>query len=445
MESAAEVGVIFEVMNDRGKPLSELDKVKNYLMYVGGKLVDYDHHELDEQINDAWAVLFHELMAAGLSSTQNEDQLLRAHWLMAYDPQPRKWSGARSVKERLRLAKDGSANEALLGDLVQYAKSLSHSSFPYADVQRPARVGSFGSYPEGPLRNEIVRWGDRLARLNVVAPFTPLLMAIRHRSPHDGSEMLEFLKLAEAFAFRVYAVLRRRADVGQVELFRLANDVYHGRVELDAALLRLRALLVHLCPTDYFEQEMRLPSNWYEWGPLVYFLYEYERHLLAGQGAEPDLSWTQLRRLDRKETIEHILPQTPSDPYWTDQFAATDIDALTHSLGNLMLTKDNSSYGNKPYPDKRGEPGAPCTCYRNGVFRMERRVAAEFDDWTPDSVRRRSEELIVWALERWRVHEADIVETARAELVIDEAFDDPAEPVEDETASALPIAQAEGA
>jgi hypothetical protein len=71
VESAAEVGVIFEVMNDRGKPLSELDKVKNYLMYVGGKLVDYDHHELDEEINHAWAVLFHELMAAGLSSTQN--------------------------------------------------------------------------------------------------------------------------------------------------------------------------------------------------------------------------------------------------------------------------------------------------------------------------------------------------------------------------------------
>ena len=38
VEDDAEVGVIFEVMNDRGKPLSELEKVKNYLIYLTGKI-----------------------------------------------------------------------------------------------------------------------------------------------------------------------------------------------------------------------------------------------------------------------------------------------------------------------------------------------------------------------------------------------------------------------
>ena len=36
--SQAEVGVIFEVMNNRGKPLSEMEKVKNYLLYLASKL-----------------------------------------------------------------------------------------------------------------------------------------------------------------------------------------------------------------------------------------------------------------------------------------------------------------------------------------------------------------------------------------------------------------------
>jgi len=43
VESAADVGVIFEVMNNCGKPLSELEKVKNYLLYAGSTLsVDHD-------------------------------------------------------------------------------------------------------------------------------------------------------------------------------------------------------------------------------------------------------------------------------------------------------------------------------------------------------------------------------------------------------------------
>jgi hypothetical protein len=37
VESSAEVGIIFEVMNNRGKPLSELEKVKNYLVGSTGE------------------------------------------------------------------------------------------------------------------------------------------------------------------------------------------------------------------------------------------------------------------------------------------------------------------------------------------------------------------------------------------------------------------------
>ncbi|MHB1318537.1 MAG: DUF262 domain-containing protein, partial [Anaerolineae bacterium] len=38
VDSMADVGVIFETMNNRGKSISELEKVKNYLLYVSSKL-----------------------------------------------------------------------------------------------------------------------------------------------------------------------------------------------------------------------------------------------------------------------------------------------------------------------------------------------------------------------------------------------------------------------
>jgi len=95
VESSAEVGVIFEVMNNRGKPLPELEKVKNYLLYVGSKLSLT--HDLARTVNDAWAEIFRQLMAANLTRSTDEDRLLRAHWLMYYDPQPRAYSGSKSV------------------------------------------------------------------------------------------------------------------------------------------------------------------------------------------------------------------------------------------------------------------------------------------------------------------------------------------------------------
>lgn len=89
VESAGDVGVIFEVMNNRGKPRSELEKVKNYLLYAASTLSVPNN--LPHVVNDAWAEIFRQLMAAGLTSSTDEDRLLRAHWLTAYDPQPRKF------------------------------------------------------------------------------------------------------------------------------------------------------------------------------------------------------------------------------------------------------------------------------------------------------------------------------------------------------------------
>jgi len=58
VEDDAEVGVIFEVMNDRGKPLSELEKVKNYLIYLTGRVSEGpDAEDLVKRINESWKII----------------------------------------------------------------------------------------------------------------------------------------------------------------------------------------------------------------------------------------------------------------------------------------------------------------------------------------------------------------------------------------------------
>ena len=98
-----DAGVIFETMNDRGRPLTELEKVKNYLLYVCSKLDLPTSFPLEEQINATWAHIFEELMAAGLSDSDNEDQFLRAHWLAVYDYDQKKWNQFRSIKDQFAL------------------------------------------------------------------------------------------------------------------------------------------------------------------------------------------------------------------------------------------------------------------------------------------------------------------------------------------------------
>jgi uncharacterized protein with ParB-like and HNH nuclease domain len=97
----ADAGVIFEVMNNRGKPITEVEKTKNYLLYLASKLELPDPQDLCKQINDAWTRIFTTLMSSGCAT--REDDLLRVHWLMAYDPEEKRWNGCKSIKNRFHL------------------------------------------------------------------------------------------------------------------------------------------------------------------------------------------------------------------------------------------------------------------------------------------------------------------------------------------------------
>jgi hypothetical protein len=431
VETAGDVGVIFEVMNNRGKPLSELEKVKNYLLYAASTLSI--PHELDRVINDAWAEIFRQLMAAGLTSSADEDQLLRAHWLTAYDPQPRKWAGSKAIKARFDLRRYHGEEERLLGDLVTYTEGLRASCVGYCDARAPERVDAFASMPKLEARNEVKRWSAKLIRTNVIAPFLPLLIATRTRFAEDSTKYFNLVRFCEMFAFRVYRLLERRADAGQGDLFRVGHQFYTGAYDFDEVMQDLWLTLLAFSPDGWFREALgREGYDWYDWAGLKYFLYEYEESLAAKKGAVPKISWEEVRRRERADTIEHVLPQTPTDAFWLDRFDEHQRKTLTHDLGNLSLTKDNASYGNKPFPDKKGSPGAGKPCYSESSFFMERELAT-VDDWNPVTLGERRHRLIEWALVRWSVPSevsadvqavpADQEDLTDADLAVDEEWD----------------------
>jgi len=414
VESEAEVGVIFEVLNNRGKPLSDLEKVKNYLLYIAAK-VD-ESGRLATRVNTVWGHVLRNLMLGRLTRSEHEDQLLRVHWLLAYDSNERKWDGSRSIKAKLALRSD-SASE-LYAAVDDYLLTLESVAEAFADIETPTRDGAFrGASTDEAQRQEIILWVERLHRVGFVAPFRPLLAAAR-RAPNPTG-LLRVLEACERFSFLVYRVAGVRTNAGRNWLHRLGHEVFHGRVDLETAATRVLGAIGWYIKTRaaydrFFELDPDSPRSFYEWGGIRYFLYEREIALAGSRQVR--LSWRQLHAKQPKTTIEHVLPQTPDDPYW-DTFDAAARRLYTHDLGNLCLTEDNSSYGNKPFPAKRGEAGSLSRCYATSNLFSERALARA-TEWTPETVLARRAELVAWAKQRWPWSAA---EGADVEAIAEEA------------------------
>lgn len=423
VEDAAEVGVIFEVMNNRGRPLSDLDLVKNYVLYVGTKLA-VPAHDLHTDVAHTWNRVFTNLMSADLGETEHENQLLRSHWLMGYDYDRRNWAGSKSVKARLSLREYPGEHEQLLTDLRTFVRTLADASVAYCDAHRPTRAQAFSAFSHDVAqRQEIIRLSDCLVRMNVLAAFRPLLVATRLKHPTDPSKYLAVVRMCELFAFRVYRLLRLRSHAGQSTLFKLAYSLYNDELTFEEMLSEFAGTLLYYCPDSSFQQAFALRddvNDWYTWVGIKYFLYEYERAVSGND--DMAITWAAVEKADRQKTVEHILPQTPEDEYWLTRFDDAAQERLTSDIGNLCLTHDNSSYGNKAFPLKRGAPGQEAPCYANAALRSERELAA-YQDWGPEEILHRRARIVDWALQRWGLPE-QLQHPGNASLEPEEDVDD---------------------
>lgn len=399
----ADAGAIFEVMNARGKALTELELVKNYLLFVATKLQVSDH-TLRDEINSAWGTMFGNLMRSGLLAKQDEDQLLRMHWITAYDPQSRNWEGSKSIKDRFSLRVYAGRHDELLSDLLTYTRSLRQASQAFCEIANPRGPAAFGSIADEAVREDVKYMSEKLRRTKQLASFLPLLIAARLRHPQDGNAYFAAVDFCERFAFRVYVFMKMRNSAGQAVLFRLGHRIYQRQISLQDALTRANGLALRLAPQKRFEAEFALTAerDWYGWQGIKYFLYEYEEYRTGHKQVK--LPWDVLDGRDKEKSIEHVLPQTPVDAYWKERFSEDDVAMLTHDIGNLSLTQDNSSLSNKPFPDKKGDVSWDKPCYANSLLVQERDLAS-LPDWTPDALRQRREQLTNWARTRWAINE----------------------------------------
>ncbi|MRI34246.1 hypothetical protein EOPP23_14725 [Endozoicomonas sp. OPT23] len=290
----AEVGIMFEVINNRGKDLSELEKVKNYLIYCCAKM---GTGQLREYINDSWAQILRGLTAAGKTSNQEESAFLRYCAIVFFQfNKSESHNSYKELKKKFDVDSICQTNESKADaceQLKSFVSFMTSAAYWYKALYAPETVQ---------LEQKLADSLELLRAQNHHASIMPLILAVLIRSKGEGSAALNHLKLLEILNFRVYLAnnITKRSDTGQGDLFGYAIEYYENlpwQEEWSFAAsdrninnydLWLEVMLVqfikHHCSDGLFEESFYLDENenwmdFYKWTGLRYFLMSYESYL----------------------------------------------------------------------------------------------------------------------------------------------------------------------
>ncbi|MDE0472796.1 MAG: DUF262 domain-containing HNH endonuclease family protein [Ekhidna sp.] len=398
IEVESEIGMTFELMNSRGKDLSSLELLKNYLMYWVYRNVSLpnEKEDLTTTINKSWKEVY--INIANCNGSEN--QCLRIAWTLYHSCTPKHWNGYTGFKANdvIPLRDFSKRTKKDTQNFISTITSgLAEISMHYSAIIKP----SIDSKIEGEFT-----WLTKIKNSGNVANYLPLTIAVRKgviAGEITSESYIELLKALELFSYRVFLWAEKRSNAGLSKFYRWADDISKKKHSVESVTDRIFGTINGYSNENSFRKELQEKSDWYHLRRrlLRYTLYEYELCLLKseGKGAKPKLAWSDLT----DATFEHILPQNPTEnSEWKRKWSDSNFRSYLHDISNIVLTKDNSHYLNFDFNRKKGNSGAG-HCYANSDIRQERKIS-EFEDWTADSCKERRKSLISWIIERWGIN-----------------------------------------
>jgi len=448
-----DVFVAFETMNNRGKKLSDLELLKNRLIYLttlysSEELDPAERKSLRDTVNDAWKEVYHQL---GRNKTKplNDDDFLRAHWTMYYKysrqtgqdyirflleeqftPQKVHRKVEREVileiPEEQRSESDFEDADNESGATVEETITVSSAQLSPTEIRdfvnslKVSAVHWFNSfYPHlaDGMSSKERKWVDKLNRIGMVY-FRPLVMAILKNEP-DETKRIRIFKAIERFIFIVFRMLATRANYRSSEFYNAARELDRGEITITNLKTKVEQQLSFAFNSDgtlrnnefynFLLRKFKSGSGgFYGWSGLRYFLYEYELSLLS-ESRQKKVDWSDLLKTPKdKITIEHIYPQTPTGE-WEIVFKDVSTDERKYfsgTIGNLLLLSMaiNSSLQNDNFTEKKQPKyNSAGQKIRNGYTdgsHSEIEVSQQIT-WGPKQIYERGIKLLSFMEKRW--------------------------------------------
>jgi len=360
IEKDLDVQAVFETMNNRGKGLTTLEKLKNRLIYLTERLKAInpeDRLNLRKKINDAWGIIYN-CLAQNPDCILDEDIFLSAHLSLYRKPKEATFSEKMAEEKLFQMF----CNRAETFDKDDSGKEEPVNFIKIEDYILKLSASAPSWYCIHNSNNSII---NKILLLNGGKEIKVFLLALLLQGKNEKITQL-FAKIEKIlFRNRIYGL----GVMDERTLASWGRDIYLDEDTIDGLEVKMDAIIQTPISSDNFIQQFnnlytyeRGPKGFHRWPALKYFLFEYEEYLkkrFQETNDKVDLSEFEFT------TIEHIVPQQFRDNWselvddFTKGIEENEIEngrkVLINTLGNLTILKDgkNSSLGNKSWEFKR--------------------------------------------------------------------------------------------
>lgn len=383
---------IFQTVNDRGRDLSKMDKMKSLLFYFSNK---YLSQKYDDEINDKFGEIFElydDIKLIGedqkiniISSRQfSEDDLLRQHHICfsdeSYDPT------AQQVLNNVKFQLDAYRKGETLDELDSYISSYLESLLDY--------VRAFKEVLDKTRENE--NYYKIFSILGLYAVYYPVITQLQKNGFLDQilpTKQISTLKMIEIIDVRV---LKVREYAGKKFIAEFAFNLNYSDYTLKDVEDHLLWFNAHEISNDRFKDYLSNYDYYKQTGLLRTLFIDYcER-----QRGKP-YTLIELERIMKAEpTIEHILSQTPKFKPKSYGFKnEEDFEEHKNLLGNLTLLEKriNSTIKNHDLVEK-------LTGYSSSKFPMTTSLATALSTsgkFQKTDLMERGQNLVEDFVQRW--------------------------------------------
>ena len=346
------VYTVFEVLNDRGLPVSWLAKLKSRLMEVVFESDQGNSSEHIDELHRIWGAFYG---TVGMHDRIDTEALIFAATL-------------RSQYQVSRFFGEGVAVDRLMKEVgTSVAKTIEISNWLLKVVTTVNRLQEEMRQPVTKIRH---------ARLLAVA-------IILRDFPEEEEKTL--LNQWEKTSFRIFGLCRKDARTGVGDFVRLAWEIQNN-LDLSSNDISEKIRQIGAGYTiDEVDDQLRYTDCYNGWeAELRYVLCRYEEHLAEQRGQTFDNEqWNRIWQESAANSIEHILPQSREIQYgWR-----------VHRLGNLLLLPPrlNSELGGK-------DPQAKADAYRQTGLLIAGDVAETIQShgWDEVQIKTRENQLLDW-------------------------------------------------
>lgn len=427
IKDSQEASLIFETTNDRGKTLTNLEKIKSYLMYKVSSTKEKPE-QLLSTIRDSFNKIY-------MDYEKIEDKQIDEDSILMYNfIANEQWNNEGGKKYQHYIEELKFKIEQLIADEKELMKKRNDNEAEKKEDYENLRlyierylINLKSSYEDmsNILLKPVSEFSDMIS-LGRMASFYPLLLkAYKIDITKDKNLFKKLCRMCEIFIFRNLVILHYMSSKYQTKFYELARDFGNTKKkdlndivnQFENLYREIARLTVALGDDEKFLQELGDNDfyNKYKTSDRNYFYWKYENWLRSKDGCSYTLlSHQDLNNKDSKLklSIEHIVAQS-NEEQKENIIKETQIINIVdknefdkeylHSIGNLTIDpiSSNSSKGKKPVNEKNSKyfTKAPYMSQNELEKFLVKKENKEF--WTIQSILNRKTALLKFAQKCW--------------------------------------------